>query len=196
MILTTPETKMPYDFSADGRFLLYGTLNGQTGADIWALPLTGDQKPFPVVQANFAEDAAQFSPDAKWIAYESNETGRFEIYVQAFPAAHGKWQISTGGGTLPRWHDRNELVYVSTDGHLTAVTVSVAPSGESIDPATPVSLFAARFASGGNVLTPGALARPLYALAADGRFLLNEAVEDAVTTPLTIVLNWDAELPK
>ena len=129
-LLATPDTKIAYDSSADGRFLLYGTLNARTGADILALPLTGDRKPFPVVQTSFAEDSAQFSPDGQWIAYESNESGRFEIYAQAFPTANGKWQVSTGGGTYPRWHPGGkELFYVALDGRFMATPVIVGPNG-------------------------------------------------------------------
>jgi Tol biopolymer transport system component len=90
-LLVTNENKTAYAWSFDGRTLLYGTQNPETGADIWAVPLTADRKPHPVVQTSAAEDAAQFSPDGRWVAYESNETGRFEIYVQAFPTPRGKW---------------------------------------------------------------------------------------------------------
>jgi Tol biopolymer transport system component len=194
-LLVTPELKIAYDSSADGRTLLYGTLNAKTGADIWALPLTGDRKPFPVVRTSFAEDSAQFSPDGEWVAYESNETGRFEIYAQAFPTARGKWQVSTGGGVHPRWRPNGrELFYLVPDGRLMAASLAVGSDGQSLEAGTPVALFTPRLASGGTILSPGALARPLYAVAADGRFLVNEAAEDTATTPLTIILNWDAEI--
>ena len=197
LLLATPGTKTAYDSSADGRFLLYGALGTKTGADIWALPLTGDRKPFPVVQTSFSEDSAQFSADGHWIAYESNESGQFEIYVQAFPGVRGKWQVSTGGGIHPRWSPGGkELFYVAPDGRLMAAPVIVGSSGQSIEAGTPVALFTPRLASGGAILSPGSLARPLYAVAADGRFLVNEAIEDAVATPLTVILNWDAALSK
>jgi Tol biopolymer transport system component len=82
------------------------------------------------LQNGFAEDAAQFSPDGKWIAYESNESGRFEIYAQAFPAAHGKWQVSTAGGTTPRWNSRGtELFYVAPDDSFMAAPIIVGSYG-------------------------------------------------------------------
>ena len=194
-LLVTPEAKMAYDSSPDGRTLLYGSVHAATGADIWALPLTGDRKPFPVVQTSFAEDSAQFSPDGRWIAYESNETGRFEVYAQAFPAARGKWQVSTGGGVHPRWRsDGRELFYVAPDGRFMAAPLAVGSDGQSLEAGTPAALFTPRLSSGGTILLPGSLARPIYDVSADGRFLINEAVEDTSTKPLTIILNWDAEL--
>jgi Tol biopolymer transport system component len=197
-LLATPETKQAYDVSSDGRTLLYGVVNPKTGADIFALPLTGDRKPFPVVQTTFAEDSAQFSPDGRWIAYESNETGRFEIYAQAFPTTRGKWQMSIGGGIYPRWRrDGKELFFMSLDGRMMAAPVIFGADGQSIEASTPTPIFSVQLASGGNVLSPGALARPVYAVTTDGRFLLNEVAEGAPenTVSLTVVLNWDAELP-
>jgi Tol biopolymer transport system component len=194
VLLATPDIKAPYDSSPDGKTLLYGVLSSKTGADIMALPLVGEAKPFPVVQTGFAEDSAQFSPDGRWVAYESNESGRFEIYVVGFPTPQGKWQVSIGGGTFPRWRkDGRELFYIGTDGHLMAAPFTVATDAQSVETGRPVSLFTPRFATGGAILSPGALARPLYAVAADGRFLINE-VTDAANgdqTVLTVVLDWD-----
>jgi Tol biopolymer transport system component len=198
-LLQTSEAKITYDSSPDGRTLLYGVFGATTGADIWALPFTGDRMPFPVVQTKFGEDAAQVSPDGRWIAYESNEAGRFEVYVQAFPTARGKWQVSTGGGTYPRWRpDGKEIFYLAPDGRLTAAPILAGMNEQAIDIGTPVPLFTPRFASGGSIISPGSLARPLYAVTTDGRFLLNEtaaAPGENDTASLTVVLNWDAELP-
>jgi Tol biopolymer transport system component len=85
LLLATPQTKDQSDLSPDGHFLLYRSLDPKTSYDIWAVPLDGDRKPFPFVKTNFDERDGQFSPDGKWIAYQSNESGRFEIYVQPFP---------------------------------------------------------------------------------------------------------------
>jgi Tol biopolymer transport system component len=199
VLLATADIKIAYDSSADGKTLLYGVLSSRTGADIMALPLTGDPKPFSVVQTAYAEDSAQFSPDGRWVAYESNESGRFEIYVQGFPAPQGKWQVSIGGGTFPRWRkDGSELFYIGPDGRLMAAPLTIATNGQSVETGPPVSLFTPRFATGGAILSPGALARPLYAVAADGRFLINEVVEAASgdTTVLTVVLDWDGGSPR
>ena len=89
---------------------------------MWALAMTGDRKPFPVVQTTFQEKGAQFSPDGKWIAYESNETGRFEIYLRAFPNGGRAVPVSATGGAQVRWRrDGKELFYIALDGRLTAV---------------------------------------------------------------------------
>lgn len=190
-LLVTAENKTAVDWSPDGRTLLYVTFNPKTGPDIWALPIVGERKPFPVVQSSFEDADGQFSPDGRWVAYESNESGRFEIYVQPFPGPGGKWQVSTAGGSQPRWRrDGNELFYVAPDGHLMAVSVAVKSVGQTLEAGTPVTLFAARLASGANVLAAGAQ-RPQYAVAPDGRFLMDVAV-DAPASPITVVLNWDA----
>src|SRR5262249_61429256 len=80
LLLEAPETKTPYDFSADGRFLLYASISPKTGRDLWVLPMDGEKKPFVFVNTPFEERLGQFSPDGRWVAYESNESGRFEIY--------------------------------------------------------------------------------------------------------------------
>src|SRR5262249_3002756 len=109
LLLTSGQDKQALDWSPDGRFLLYQNLDSKTGLDIWALPMSGanasptgrshqeldgDGKPFPVVRTNFDEDLAQFSPDGKWIAYQSNESGRYEIYLQPFPGSGDRTQVS------------------------------------------------------------------------------------------------------
>jgi eukaryotic-like serine/threonine-protein kinase len=109
-LLVTSQGKSPLDWSRDGRFLLYSAQDPKTASDLWALPMTGDRKPLPVLHSSFDEIEGQFSPDTRWIAYASNESGRYEIYIRTFPEAGGKWQISTGGGMQPRWsRDGREL---------------------------------------------------------------------------------------
>ena len=92
------------DWSRSGRFLLYDAVNFKNGGDIWALPFDEDRKPFPLVQTEFAESQAQFSPDEHWISYQSNKTGRNEIYIRPFPGPGGEVHASIGGGTQPRWN--------------------------------------------------------------------------------------------
>src|SRR5439155_11831324 len=111
-----PQNK-PIDWSADGRFLLFRSEDPQTGNDLWVLPLSGDKKPFPFLNTPFEEGEGQFSPDGKWIAYQSNESGRFEIHDQPFPGPGGKFQISSNGGAQPRWNKNGkEVFYVPLDG--------------------------------------------------------------------------------
>lgn len=197
LLLKTDENKTALDVSPDGRTLLYASASPTTGVDLWGLPVVGDRKPFPIVQTKFDDTDGHFSPDGRWIAYESNESsGRFEVYVRPFPGPGGKWQVSTGGGSQPLWsHDGTELFYLAADGQLMAAPIAVASGGTIIDAGTPVALFTPRLASGGVVTVAGGLTTPQYAVAPDGRFLVNLAVEDH-TAPITVVLNWDAELKK
>ena len=112
----------PTHVSQDGRFVLY-TLEGKA-RDVWALPLFGDRKPVAVLASNFNEDGAVLSHDGRWVAYQSNESGRFEVYVQSFPPSGGTWQISTGGGDQPRWRaDDKEMYYLDPGRKLMAVEV-------------------------------------------------------------------------
>src|SRR5262249_34505780 len=101
---------VPYSWSRDGRYLLYTSGDPGSATDLWVLPWFGEKKPFPFLQTRFAETRAKFSPDGRWVAYTSNESGRNEVYVTLFPKADGKWQVSTGGGTSARWRqDGREL---------------------------------------------------------------------------------------
>ena len=192
-LLITPENKTPLDWSQDGRFLLYSTQNPKTASDIWALPLTGERKPFAVLESTFDEIQGQFSPDGRWLAYASNESGRYEIYVRTFPEAGGKWRVSGSGGMQPRWRrDGRELFCVAPDTQLMAVTLRLAPDTHVLEAGAPVALFPARLATG--AAATGSLARAQYAVATDGRFLLNMDSGDAVTAPITVVHNWTAAL--
>ena len=147
----------------------------------------GDHKPFPVVRTNFEEREGQFSPDGKWIAYQSNESGRFEIYVQPFPGPGGKFQISTNGGAQVRWrHDGKELFYIALDGRLMAVPIQFASNGQAIEPGSPVPLFATHI--GGAVR---GFDRQEYIVSPDGqRFLMNTLTEETGSSPITVILNW------
>jgi Tol biopolymer transport system component len=198
-LLVTAQDKNPLDWSRDGRFLMYSTQDAKNGSDLWALPLTGERKPIPVAQTSFDEIEGQFSPDGRWLAFASNESGRYEIYVRPFPELGGKSQVSTAGGTQPRWRqDGHELFYVAPDDRLMAVPIRVASSARSVDVGAPVALFPTRLASGANIAVVGAqaLARAQYAVAFDGRFLINIDAGGGVTSPMTIVQNWTTGLTK
>ncbi|MBI4472755.1 MAG: protein kinase [Acidobacteria bacterium] len=187
LLLTTAQGKGATDWSIDGRYLLYRSVDPETGYDIWALPFHGDRKPFPVVRTEFEERDAQFSPDGKWIAYQSNESGRFEIYIQPFPVPGGKEQISTDGGAQVRWRrDGKELFYVALDGRLMAVSIRTASNGKTLEAGTPVPLFNTRI--GGAVQGND---RQQYMVSPDGRrFLMSTLTEEATSSPITIILNW------
>jgi dipeptidyl aminopeptidase/acylaminoacyl peptidase len=185
LLFATPQNKGLADWSADGRFLLFRSVDSKTGNDIWAVSLT-DHKPFVVAQTNFDERDGQFSPDARWIAYQSNETGNFEIWVRPFPGPGDRVRISTSGGTQVRWRrDGKELFYIAMDGRLMAVPLSFDPARESLEPGTPVALFSTRIG--------GALQgfnRHQYAVAPDGqRFLMNTLLDDGTLT-ITLIQNW------
>ena len=189
VLLRSAFYKSVCDWSADGRFILYEELNPQTAHDLWLLPLEGERRPWAWLKTSAAEMAARFSPDGKWIAYQSNESGRPEIYVQAFTpgatAASGKRQLSLNGGSAPRWRrDGRELYYLAGDGKLMAVAI------------TPGS--ALQFGAAHALFAPSGLqvnADRGYTLTGDGqRFLFVTRAADAVVPPFTVVLNWMAKL--
>lgn len=175
------------DWSHDGKFALFVRMGAGTREDVWALPLFGDRKPFPFAQTQFAEEQAQFSPDGKWVAYASDETGRAEVYIQSFPASSLKVRISNDGGTQPRWRgDGNEIYYLGADRKMMRVTVKPAAHFEA---AAPVVLFETRIES-----ELGPYMGFAYAVTADGkRFLILDPVGDENST-VTVVLNWAAAL--
>jgi Tol biopolymer transport system component len=189
-LLVTPEAKRPLSWSRDGRFILYSSVSPKTRSDIWALPLAGERKPFPVVQTSAEEGSGQFSPDARWVAYVSNESaGRAEVYVTTFPEPSGKWQISTMGGNQPRWRaDGKELFYVAPDLRLMAVPIETGTDG-SLLAGQPVALFRTPLLGSVN-------SRAQYAVAPDGRFLMKAVIPAPNVPPITVVLNWDAGLNK
>ena len=189
--MTSPNTKGPQDWSADGRWLLYHEIHPTTERDLWALDMTSPNGPPRVVANTPAQEAmAQFSPDGRWVAYQTDESGRFEVVVQAFPDAGGKSQVSTAGGAAPRWRaDGKEHYFLAPDATLMAVPVTAA--GPSFEAGTPVALFPARIRGGGSMATD----RPPYAVARDGRFLINQTVADAAA-PITLILNWRAPATK
>src|SRR2546425_4342176 len=130
--------------------------------EIWALPLKGDRQPFPVVRTEFEERDGQFSPDGKWIAYQSNSSRRFEIYVQPFPGPGASSLISTNGGVQVRWRrDGKELFYISLDGRLVAVPFGGGSSGQVVEIGSAIPLFPTRIAAiqdislSENVVAPG-----------------------------------------
>ncbi len=167
-----------------GEFIIYETEQPKTRFDLYVLPLSGDRKPVPFLQTEFNETHAQFSPDGRWVAYVSDESGRAEVFVQSFPVSGGKWMLSTTGGDQPQWRrDGRELFYLTPDKKLMAVAVT---PGASFEAAAPVPLFATRIP-----MTSLTADRNNYVPAADGRrFLVNNLLEEGNTQPITLVLNW------
>ncbi len=187
LLLKSDVTKEATDWSTDGKFILYQEYQPQTSADIWVLPLSPNEKPYPFIQTEFEESQACFSPDGRWVAYVSNESGRSEVYVQTFPQSGGKWLISTGGGGQPRWRgDGKELFYLAPDKTLMSVDINAASTFETSAPKT---LFPTQ------VNNYGAPNR--YVVTADGqRFLINSPAGEISQTPITVVLNWTGKLKR
>ena len=182
----------PTDWSRDGRFIVYSRRDSRTGWDVWAVPANSDavdRKGVIYLQTAFNEHHGHLSSDGRWMAYASDESRRWEVYVGAFPAGGGRWQISTGGGAEPRWRsDGKELYYVAPDGTLMAAALQF-EAGE-VRPAAPQPLFKARFGLFGSDMF-----RPVYTAANGGRrFLVNVVVEETVASPVTMILNWPAVL--
>jgi serine/threonine protein kinase len=190
LLLATAQTKLATDWSSDGRFVLFESRDPKRGLDIWALPFDGSAKPgkpFPVVQTNFDEQRGQFSPDGNWIAYQSDESGRHEIYLRAFPGPSNKWPVSTNGGTQVRWRrDGKELFYVALDGRLIAVPIQVAANANPPEVGTPVALFAPPL--GGAVQQ--ADFRHQYVVSSNGQRFLVATVTEGMNSPITVILNW------
>jgi Tol biopolymer transport system component len=188
LLLKSTSADFPLDWSADGRYILFGREDPKTKGDIWILPLGGDGKPFPFVNTEATEFTGKFSPDGRWIAYSSDESGKFEVYVQAFPATSGKWQVSVGGGAAPSWsNDGKEIFYLGPDKKLMAVDVKTV--GASLEQGIPKPLFATDVEQ---YTLPNR-----YAVSKDGkRFLVNNAVESTGAKPIAIVLNWTADIKK
>ncbi|HEY6904954.1 MAG TPA: hypothetical protein VI216_11650, partial [Candidatus Acidoferrales bacterium] len=197
LLYKSPQLKMPSSWSPDGRFLLYHFVISPS--QVWALPLHGgaaDRKPVPVASSNADEAMGRFSPDGRWVAYESNESGGYEIYVRPFDVSSGpgsspargrpvtgKWMVSKGGGGSPLWRgDGKELFYLSPDGMAMAVEVSTSGVFQA---GVPKPLFR----------VPAGLV--FWDVSSDGkRFLLPAPSAATSATPFTVVLNWQAALKK
>jgi dipeptidyl aminopeptidase/acylaminoacyl peptidase len=179
----------PDDWSLDGRFILFGQEEKLGNQDLWVLPLDGDRKPFPVVQTADDESYAQFSPDGKWIAYMSNESGQYEIYVQPVfdRMVGGKRQVSVNGGSFVRWgDDQKELFYIAPDNRLMDVPIRLASDRLSVQSDTPVPLFPTHL--GGAWQAPPVREYVFR----DGRFLMNASLDEPVS-PISVILNWKAK---
>ena len=180
LLLQSDRPKTPEDWSADGRLLLYRDQDPRTNSDLWILPMSGVRTPQPVLNTPFEEREGRFSPDGRWIAYVSSEPGTLQVFVQPFPAAGPKWQISTDGGHQPRWRsDGRELFFLSEAREVMAVSITTGTG--SLTAGTPQRLFATTAASFAE--------RNSWDAALDGqRFLVNSV--PVQRAPITVVVNW------
>jgi len=181
---TPAQDKYPSTWSRDGKYLLY-----TRDTELWFLTLP-ELRSQLFLKTPSALRNGQFSPDGKWVAYASNKSGKWEIYVTSFLDAHGKWQVSNGGGDQPRWRgDGKELFYLAADGKIVALPVK---EGANFNSGAPVALFQA------NARQPVATSEQVaYDVTQDGqRFLINTYVKNGEIRPMTVVLNWDADSKK
>jgi eukaryotic-like serine/threonine-protein kinase len=174
----------PWDWSRDGKYILFGK-----GNELWSVSWP-ERVAKLLLQGKWTVRNAQFSPDGRWMAYASNETGRMEIYVSSFPGGAGKWQVSSGGGQEPKWRqDGKELFYLSPDGKMMAVAVT---TGSGFKAGSPVSLFQSHVRQPISFLDVYS-----YDASADGqRFLIATKMDEANAAPLSITLNWASDMEK
>jgi Tol biopolymer transport system component len=179
--------KFPFSWTPDGKSLLFSQ-TAPKGVELWVLPLAGDRKPYPYLQTGFNSAQAQLSADGRWVAYASNESGRYEVYVQSFPTPGAKAQLSVAGGNQPRWaRDGKELFYVAADRKLTAVAIR---TDTAVQPGAATALFET------HLLDPFPYGLPQYDVAPDGKRFLLLVAKEAAAVPMTVVLNWTAALRK
>jgi serine/threonine protein kinase len=180
----TPDNEWPLDWSNDGRFLLFQRSDpNYVSSDLWALPMTGeDRTPIAVANTPFEERMGEFSPDGHWIVYETDESGRREIKVQAFPESRGiVYPVSTGGGAAPRWSADGTSIYFTTEENVMVVPVTIA--GPMLKVGKPLPALSAH--------VPSQTFRSQYVLSRDGRLLVgNTQVDEVSASPITLILNW------
>jgi Tol biopolymer transport system component len=193
LLLESADSKHPDDWSRDGRYILYESSTGAGNSDLFVLPTFGDKKPIPFANTPFVERKGRFSPDGKWIAYTSNESGADQVYIQPFPPNGGKWQISTKGGFEPRWRsDGKELYYINStvDPKILGVGIKWTSIPEPGPPQELVSLPVASY---------GVDDANQYVASADGqKFLTIRDIRDTNDVPgsgtIMVLINWLANL--
>jgi Tol biopolymer transport system component len=187
LLLESDDEVYPGEWHPDGSVLSTWRRSQDTSWDIWMLEVDGERQARPFLQTPFVEGGASFSPDGRWVAYFSNESGRFEVYVRPFPGPGRQWQVSTEGGAWPHWtRGGREIVYQGAEGELTAVPVEV--RGDTLVVGAVEPLFKIRPAG----------PEVHFDVTADGqRFLVREPVAEQVTAPpLSVLVNWPAALER
>jgi Tol biopolymer transport system component len=188
LLLASDLRKLPESVSPDGRYLVYATnaattSSGLPNPDLWVLPLFGDRKPSLFIESPFFDAGSQFSPDGRWLAYNSNESGPSEVYVVPFPGPGRRVRISTAGGDNARWRsDGTEIFFLAGN---TLMAAAVTANGSRFDVGAVQRLFEVPMVDG---YWP-------YDVSRDGQSFLVNTLEGAVP-PLTIVVNWPAGLKK
>ena len=184
--------QQPGSFTPDGRAFIYSESHPKMNTDLWVLPLDGERKPRILLQTPFTETTGRLSPDGRWLAYVSNESGRFEVYVRPFPGPGGKYQISTAGGNEIVWAHNGELFYRAGDQREKMMVVDI-ETQPTFRAGKPRLLFEATYA------TRGTGSGANYSVSPDGqRFLMLKPKEqpEAALTQIHVVLNWFEELKR
>jgi Tol biopolymer transport system component len=189
-LLQTNESKFINDWSPDGRFIIFDSSNAKTGEDLWILPTFGDRRPVPYLQTEYNEVQSRISPNGRWVAYSSDESGIFDVYLQSFPTPGAKQIVSIRGGAEPVWRkDGRELYYMAADRTLMAVDVE--DSGSTLRVARPRALFRAPVSGPLNVY------RSHYAATADGqRFVLDAVDAPSARESISVMANWTGLLQR
>jgi hypothetical protein len=180
LFLKTPVAKYPTDWSPNGAFVVYHARDERTIYDLWAAPI---DHPDQSRQTEFDEMQGQISPSGRWLAYTSNQSSRFEVFVQPLPADGRKWQVSTEGGSDPKWRaDEKEMFYIDSDGRMMSLGLH---GGTAFEPGVPRPLFLLR------TIAVGAPYPSAYDVRGDGqRFLVRVLTEELQTHPLNVLVHW------
>jgi hypothetical protein len=193
LLLKSPVSSRPTDWSAADKTLVYQSLDRMTKWDLWLMPTAG--APTPFLRTPFNETSGRISPDGRWMAYVSDESGTPEVYVTSYPSARGKWSISLHGGNAPEWRsDGKELFFVAPNRQLMTVPVTVVNVGATFDAGRAQALFDVPTLQFG---ATGLFNDWQYAASADGqRFLVRVPVSETRVPSATVVLNWSSEIRK
>ena len=189
---TSSLDNQPTDWSPDGTHLLFQSQGKNTGWDLWELPLSGDQKARALIQTPSNEGQAQFSPDGRWVAYTSNESGRLEVYIQPFPLTGAKWPVSVAGGILPAWRRDGKELFFLEPGLRRMMAVNVITDTENFESNKPRLLFQLRAAASTHESEPGSH----YGVTPDGQRFLFVLHDETPVNSLKLVVNWSSDLPR
>jgi DNA-binding winged helix-turn-helix (wHTH) protein/Tol biopolymer transport system component len=184
LLLRTDANKIVCDWSRNGRYILYSSVNAETKSDLWLLPMFGDRKPVPFLRTTFNEMQGKISPDGRWVAYLSDESGGWEVYLQSFPNPGAKQVVSIGGGFEPHWRgDGRELFYLSPDGTMMSVAMEPGPVPKI---GRPRALFKTTVSNLRVVISH-------YAVTGDGQqFIIDSAAGKSKGGLIGILVNWPA----
>ncbi len=187
-LTTSPYIQVLGSWFPDGRTLIYTEEHPETGDDLWLLPLDGDRVPEPFLRTPFNERNAHVSPDGRFVAYESNESGRYEVYIRAFEDSESKIQVSTAGGIEPRWRPDGTEIFYRWQSRFMAVDVSLRDGALVLG--RPVTLFE------DDSIISGSHGKSAYDVSSDGFIAIDTTESEPLPTELELVLNWGEELKR